>query len=178
LILRRLDRNFLAKAIRIFRAVVVVAFILFHVGALVLTASRLTGFIPRHKITRPLLHLVTLYAKLTLNNQRFTFFAPFVPTWPTLSIVCTDKSGKKRAYKFPIPNREVEVRYNKMIRNYTSADLRPELFRSWASYIKATNPDVAGIEISLWENDTPTMENYRNGARQSVKLLYKEAFSY
>jgi hypothetical protein len=160
------------------KRLVVIGFILFHVVALIITAAKITPLIPRNQVTRPYIHLVTLYSKLTLNNQRFAFFAPYIPTWPTVTIQCNDSAGRVFQYKFPIPNREVEVRYNKMVRNYSKPKVRELLFRSWANYIKRQHPSLKKIDIQLWVNDSPTMENYRKGARKSRNLLHAASYSY
>jgi hypothetical protein len=155
---------------------VVKVLIVLHVGMLVLTATRLNGYIPKHRFTRPIANLVTLYSKVTLNNQRFAFFAPTIPTYLTPKVVCTRYDGSLIEYKFPLPNREVQVRFNKMIRNFNTKENRAPLSLSLANYIKLRNPDISRVDLYLYENFTPTMKEYRRGKRTEQKLYYKASY--
>jgi hypothetical protein len=158
------------------RRLIIKALIIFHIAMLLFTVSRLVEYVPRHKLTRPLIHLSVLYSKITLNNQRFAFFAPNVPNYLTPQITCTDTSGRQFEYRFPIPNREVQIRFNKMVRYCAMENFRDGVARSWANYIKLHHPEVIRIDVLINEHFTPTMEEYKSGKRSIVKPYYKVSF--
>ena len=151
-------------------------FVIFHLGCMLLYTGRVLETLPAHSVFNPIRNLVTIYYKVTMTNYRFAFFAPFIPEFYTLKIYGETKDGVVKEFRLPLPNREIEVRYNRMIRNIDEDKLRERMFRSIASYVTSRNPRVDTVTFQVFRSTTPTMAEFRAGKRRSHRIVYNLKF--
>jgi hypothetical protein len=148
-------------------------FIVFHLTLILLAASHLGEIFSSVSFLRPIDYVSIFYKKFTFNNQRFVFFGPVIGKQLTASVICTDSSGRRFQYYFPLPNREMEVRFNKIQWGFWTGQKRTVGLKSWASYIKTRHPQVRSIEFNFYEHDMPSMREYRIGKRILPRIYYK-----
>ena len=107
---------------------------------------------------------------------RFAFFAPTVPGWYSIRIYGRSNEGEVSEFKLPQPNREIEIRYNRMVRNIQDDKLREPMLRSIANYVKRKHPEVDSVNFQIFHIDTPTMEKFKRGESKTHKLVYNLSF--
>ena len=146
--------------------------IVFHLTAMVLYTARLMEILPPNAIGNSIRRAITLYSKLTMGPYRFAFFAPSIPGWYTVKIYGKGRDGKEYEYNLPQPNREIQIRYNRMLRNIREEKLREPMFRSIASYIKTKHTQIDSVNLIVFHTDTPTMEDFRKGKAKTTELVY------
>ncbi len=118
-----------------------------------------------------------LYGTLTLANRNFGFFAPEVTGDLVVRGVLVDASGARRPWSFSPANREMQVRLYSMAGHFSQEEDHMDLFaRSWAVRAMNENPEVVRVEISVAQNDVPTMAEYRKGRRIEERPFYATSF--
>jgi hypothetical protein len=151
-------------------------FVVFHLGCMLFYTGRILEILPSHRAFKPVRSAVIMYSKVTMTNYRFAFFAPFIPETYTIKIYGETLEGGVKEFRLPVPNREIEIRYNRMIRNIEEDRLRERMFRSIAGYVKLRNPEVDSVNIQVFKTTTPTMAEFRAGERQVIQPAYNLKF--
>jgi hypothetical protein len=160
------------------KKIIIKGFIVFHLSMIFLAITHLNGVFSKVSLLKPYTYIATYYQKITYCNRRFPFFAPSIGTQLISEVICTDKNNRVFLFKFPLPNRELELRYNNSHKFFLKEPLRSRIVKSWARYIKARNEDVRKAEIRVYNIDMPTMEEYRKGLRKTTNLYYKKTIYF
>jgi hypothetical protein len=118
------------------------------------------------------------YSSITFADRNFGFFAPTVNADWVVDISVTDDARRTHPYHFSLDNQEMRTKFYSMTGHFNESDDNMDLFaRSWA--VKIMNDDVhaSRVDITVSQNQLPTMAEYARGRRIRATPIYRTTFT-
>lgn len=130
---------------------------------------------------KPLSALMELYSSISYTNRNFGFFAPTVNDDFNLKLKAYKKNDKRgHVFSFIMPDSENRIRFSTMLWHFAEGNSASQMdlyARSWAIYCMNRDSTIDKIEVSVYKNNIPMMNECRTGKKISQALYYQTIFN-